>query len=699
MLKTSIFSLILIIIAFPSCSQQPSMTTNHLVHETSPYLLQHAHNPVDWYPWGNEAWEKAKQENKLVLVSIGYSSCHWCHVMERESFEDSATAKLMNENYVCIKVDREERPDIDQVYMNAVQLMTGKGGWPLNCFTLPDGRPIYGGTYFPNEAWKEVLVKLHDFYKTNPDTAKQYADELVKGIHQSEPFKIKSTEPKFSSEVLTGMVDNWKKSFDSKEGGPNRAPKFPMPNNYEFLLRYYYFTKDESIQNHVLLTLDKMAFGGVYDQLGGGFARYSTDAQWKVPHFEKMLYDNAQLVTLYSNAYQLTHKKLYKDVVYETLVFIEREMTYEAGGFFSALDADSEGEEGKYYVWKKEELEKLLGEKAKIFFEYFNVNKNGLWEHGNYILLRKETDEEVAKKFSVSVDELLRIISESKKILLAEREKRIRPGLDDKIITSWNAMMIQAYCNAFDVFGEKKFLDAAQKAAEFILKNSSQKDGGIQHHTHPKILSGKPEKESQGFLEDYSFLSEALIALYQSSLDERWLNEAKRLSDYAVKNFYDEQSGMFYYTSKLSAKLISRQKEIMDNVTPSSNSSMARVLFELSLYFEEKNFRKISQRMLNNVMDDMAGYGPYYSNWGILLLNEVFPFHEVAIAGKSAREKLQELNRYYIPNKIIAGSESVSSLVLLQDRFVNGNTMIYICQNNVCKLPVERVSDAVKQLK
>ena len=699
MLKTSVFSLILIAIAFTSCSQQPSMTTNHLIHETSPYLLQHAHNPVNWYPWSDEAWEKAKRENKLVLVSIGYSSCHWCHVMERESFEDSATARMMNENYISIKVDREERPDVDQVYMNAVQIMTGSGGWPLNCFTLPDGRPIYGGTYFPNESWKEVLVKLNDFYKSNPDKAKQYAEELVRGIHQSEPFKIKSTEPKFSPGVLTQMVDNWKKSFDAKEGGPNRAPKFPMPNNYEFQLRYYHATKDESVLNHVLLTLDKMAFGGIYDQLGGGFARYSTDALWKVPHFEKMLYDNAQLVSLYTYAYQLTRKDLYKNIVYETLGFIEREMTSADGGFYSALDADSEGEEGKYYVWKKEELERHLGEKAKIFFEYFNVNQTGLWEHGNYILLRKETDEEIARKLDVSVDELRRIISESKKMLLKEREKRIRPGLDDKIITSWNAMMLKAYCAAYDVFGEKKFLDAALKAANFILKSSVQKDGGIQHHTHPKMLSDKLKKENPGFLDDYSFLSEALIALYQSSLDERWLNEAKRLTDYAVKNFYDEPSGMFHYTSALSPQLISRQKEIMDNVIPSSNSSMTRVLFELSLYFEEKNFKKISQRMLNNIVDDLEGYGAYYSNWAIRLLYEVYPFHEVAIAGKDAQEKLRELNRPYLPNKIIAASESASSLLLLQDRFVNGRTMIYICQNNVCKLPVTQVSDALKQMK
>ncbi|HLG35421.1 MAG TPA: thioredoxin domain-containing protein, partial [Bacteroidia bacterium] len=549
-----------------------------------------------------------------------------------------------------------------------------------------------------------VLVKLHDFYKNEPDKAKKYAEELIQGINQSEPFKVVSSEPKFSPGVLKEMVDNWKESFDTKEGGPNRSPKFPMPNNYEFLLRYYYATKDESALNHVLLTLDKMAFGGIYDQLGGGFSRYSTDSLWKAPHFEKMLYDNAQLVTLYSYAYQLTRKELYKNVVYETLGFIEREMTSSDGGFFSALDADSEGEEGKYYVWKKEEIEKLLGKKSKLFFEYYNVNQIGLWEDGNYILLRKKSDQEIAKEFSISVDELKKNISDSKTILLKERAKRIRPGLDDKIITSWNALMIKANCNAYDVFGEKKFLDAAVKTSGFVLKNNSLADGSLIHSSSLRqrnLPSPKGERlgvrAGIGFLEDYSSLSEALISLYQSTMNERWLNEAKRLSDYAIKNFHDEQTGMFHFAA--THELISRQKEIQDNVIPSSNSSMARALFELSFYFDDKNYRKISQRMLNNVKDDMANYGSSYSNWGILMLNEVYPFYEVAVAGKDADQKLSELNQKFIPNKIIAAGETASTLPLLQDRFVNGKTLIYVCENSVCKLPVEKTENAVKLMK
>ena len=485
-----------------------------------------------------------------------------------------------------------------------------------------------------------------------------------------------------------------------------------MPNNYEFLLRYYYATKDESALKHVLLTLNKMAFGGIYDQIGGGFARYSTDSLWKAPHFEKMLYDNAQIVTLYSYAYQFTRKELYKDVVYETLEFIEREMKSVDGGFFSALDADSEGEEGKFYVWKKEVIEKMLGNKAKIFSEYFNVNQTGLWEHGNYILLRKKSDEEIAKQFSVSVEEFRKIISESKQILLKERDKRIRPGLDDKILTSWNALMIKAYCNAYDVFGEKKFLDAALTAANYLLKNNSRPDKSLFHSSTLRANSlpspsGEVTPEDGparrglgvrlGFLEDYSFLTEAFISLYQSSLDEKWLNEAKGIADYAIKNFHDEQTGMFHFTA--TDELVSRQKEIQDNVIPSSNSSIARALFELSFYFDEKNYRKISQRMLNNVQQDMPGYGSSYSNWGILMLHETHPFYEVAVAGKDAREKIRALNKNYIPNKLIAASETMSTLSLLQNRFVDNKTLIYVCENNHCKLPVEKVEDALSLMK
>jgi uncharacterized protein YyaL (SSP411 family) len=668
--------------------------SNQLIHESSPYLLQHAHNPVNWYPWNDEAWAKAKKENKLVLISIGYSSCHWCHVMEHESFENDSTAKIMNDHFVCIKVDREERPDVDQVYMAAVQLMTGGGGWPLNCFCLPDGRPIYGGTYFPNASWNDLLVKLEEFYRLNKEKAEQYADELTQGIHHMETVKLNISEKKIETEYLKKIVDEWKKQFDNVEGGPSRAPKFPLPNNYEFLLHYYHETKDESILKHIELTLEKMAYGGIYDQVGGGFARYSTDTLWKVPHFEKMLYDNAQLVSLYSHAYQLTKNELYKDIVYETLEFISREMTSGEGTFYSALDADSEGEEGKYYVWKKDEVEKLLGDKSKIFSEYYNVNEKGYWEHDNYILLRKENAKTIAEKNNLTIEQFNNLISGSKNILLKEREKRIHPGLDDKQLTSWNALMIKGYCDAYDVFNEEKFLDAAKKCANVILAKVKRNDGGLNH----SLKNGKAT--INGYLEDYSFSIEALIALYQSTFDETWLNEAKQLADYSTQHFYDKETCMFFFTSDLDAALIARKKEIHDNVIPSSNSSMAKGLFTLGIYFDEKKYQDIALQMLNNIKDDMERYASSYSNWGILYLNCSAPFNEIVISGNDALQKRTEFNQHYIPNKILAGSiNGKSQLSLLEQRHNENKTLIYVCENKTCKLPVATVEEALGLLK
>jgi len=690
-----------IYLVFTSCQQpgsQPMNTTrhhNHLLNESSPYLKQHAYNPVDWYSWNDEVWKKAKKEDKLVLVSIGYSSCHWCHVMERESFENDSTAALMNEHFICIKVDREERPDVDQVYMTAVQLMTGSGGWPLNCFCLPDGRPIYGGTYFPNATWNELLIKLAEFYAGNKIQAEQYAAELTQGIRQSEFSEPAPGQPRFELDSLQKTVANWKLYFDEVEGGANRAPKFPLPNNYDFLLHYYAQTKDESVLNHVKLTLDKMAYGGIYDQVGGGFARYSTDSLWKVPHFEKMLYDNAQLVSLYAHAWQLTKSDLYKSVVTETLDFMEREMTSPEGGFFSALDADSEGEEGKYYIWSEEELKKLLGDRFPVFSDAYNVNKTGNWEKGHYILLRKVSEKTLAEKHKMSEADLHRVLSESKKILLEERSKRVKPGLDDKQLTSWNALMIKAYADAYAAFGKAEYLEAATRCAHLFLARAKMQDGGLLHQLHKTTSGGQA-----AFLDDYSFMMEALIALYQSTFDEKWLHEARNLADYTLRHFFDATSGMFYYTSGLDAPLITRKKEINDNVIPSSNSSMAKALFYLAVYFEEEKYSSISARMLHNVQDGMPAYGSGYSNWGILFLHYTAPFHELVIAGKDAAQKRMELNQHYLPNKLLAGSaDGTSKLGLLEQRFTVDKTFIYVCENKTCKLPSESVEQTLNFLK
>jgi uncharacterized protein YyaL (SSP411 family) len=668
--------------------------TNSLVNETSPYLLQHAHNPVNWYPWSKEILEKAQKEDKMILVSVGYSACHWCHVMEHESFEDEKVAAIMNDNFICIKVDREERPDIDQVYMLAVQLMTGHGGWPLNCFALPDGRPVYGGTYFPKSQWINILLNLTDVYNNEKDKALEYAERLTEGVKLAELVKTRD-EDTLSPGILKRCYENWKLRFDNIEGGPDKAPKFPLPNNYEFLLHYAQFTdnKDE-VMSHVNLTLKKMAYGGIYDQVGGGFSRYSVDHYWKVPHFEKMLYDNGQLVSLYSNAFTATGDQLYKDVVFETLEFVDRELTSPEGGFYAALDADSEGVEGKYYVWTKAELEKILGKGFDLFAAYYNVNDRGFWEHDNYILLRHDDDKKIAKQFNISEEELRSVIAASKETLLKIREQRIRPGLDNKILTSWNAIMLKGFVDAYNSFVEISFLERAQKNADFLLKNAWT--GKKLKHL---AIAGADPKKQQGFLEDYAFLIEALIALYQATRQEYYLETARELMIVCMENFQDPASGMFYFTSKEEDQLITKKMELSDNVIPSSNSSIAKSLFYLGHYFEKEDYIQLSRKMLNNVLEELENYGAGYSNWAILLLHFVYSFNELAIVGKSVDEKYLALRKHYLPNVIFAGSAEESTLPLLNNRYVKNQTLIYVCSDKTCLQPVSDVDDAIDLLK
>ena len=666
--------------------------TNNLINETSPYLIQHAHNPVNWYAWGDEALAKAKAENKLLLISVGYSACHWCHVMEHESFEDEEVAKIMNDNFICIKVDREERPDIDQIYMNAVQLMTGRGGWPLNCFALPTGEPFYGGTYFRKDQWVQLLNNVANEYKVAPEKVNEYAQKLTEGIKSSEMLPMVKDQTPFSMDALTSGVAKIKKQFDYIEGGGNSAPKFPMPNNYEFLLQYYYHTKDKEILDIVELTLDKMAFGGIYDQIGGGFARYSTDKYWKAPHFEKMLYDNGQLVSLYSQAYQLTKKPLYKHVVYQTLAYTAREMTAKNGAFYSSLDADSEGEEGKFYVWSKEELQTILKDDFDFAKEYYTINATGKWE-GHYILLRKKDNAKIAKQFNISEEEVVTKIDNINATLLKERAIRIRPGLDDKTLTSWNALMLKGYVDAYTVFGEERFLKVAIKNANFIVETQIRKDGGLNHNYKNGVSN------LDGYLEDYSFTTEAFIALYQATFDEKWLTEAKQLTDYAIEHFYDPNTGFFFFTSNNAKGLVARKMELTDNVIPASNSSMAKTLFLLGELYYDKNYTDKSKQMLKNIEAQIPQYISGYSNWGILMLNNVKPFYEVAISGKKAHQRRMKLNANYIPNKLIIGSTKSSSLPLLEMKDVNGMTMIYVCYNKVCQSPVKTVDEALLQIK
>jgi uncharacterized protein YyaL (SSP411 family) len=698
------FSLILIlgvILNTASCNRETTTNdmdsthqhTNHLINETSPYLLQHAHNPVEWYPWGEEALKKAKDENKLLLISIGYSACHWCHVMEHESFEDTVVAKIMNENFVCIKVDREERPDIDQIYMSAVQLMNQRGGWPLNCFATSDGKPFYGGTYFPKDSWMKILEQLNKEYTNNPQKVIDFANKLTQGVQQSELISVNPNPSNFDMEVLDVMVQNWKPRFDTKEGGPNKAPKFPIPNNYQFLLRYYHATKDKEVLDHVLLTLDKMAQGGIYDQIGGGFARYSTDILWKVPHFEKMLYDNAQLVSLYSEAYQLTKKELYKTVVYETIEFVERELMDKSGAFYSALDADSEDEEGKFYVWTKDELKVLLKDDFELFSKYYNINTKGFWEHGNYILLKDKSDADFIAKENITHEALNRKTKTWKALLLKERENRIRPGLDNKSLTSWNALMLKSLTDAYQVFNDDKFLTLAQKNAAFIVSKQLKAEGQLLHN----YKNGT--SNINGFLEDYCFTIEAFLGMYQITFDEEWLHKSNKLAKYATKHFYDEASGMFYFTSDDDKGLIARKMELTDNVIPASNSSMAKALFQLGHYFDNNDYNKKAETMLNTIQSQIGNYGAGYSNWGQLMLNNTQPYYEIAICGKDCQKKKQELNKTYLPNKLLLGSNKESILPLLEGKMVTGETRIYVCVNKACQMPTTSIEDALKQIK
>lgn len=667
--------------------------SNRLKNQSSPYLLQHAENPVDWYPWSDEALEKAKVENKLILVSIGYSACHWCHVMEHESFEDPEVAEIMIRHFVCIKVDREVRPDIDQIYMSAVQLMTGSGGWPLNCFCLPDQRPIYGGTYFRKNDWKSLLENLANFWREKPDEAVAYAVRLTEGVNQTEQLMPVNGDIVFNKSDLEAIFNNWKRTFDLVDGGYNRAPKFPLPNNWQFMLRYAHLMQDDAAHVAVRITLQKMAFGGIYDQIGGGFARYSVDGKWHVPHFEKMLYDNAQLVSLYSEAYQYTPDPIYKNIVYQSLDFVERELTSVENGFYSALDADSEGVEGKFYTFTKDEIKAILKEDEDLFCIYYQITDLGNWEEENTnILMRGMEDSELATQLGLSLDELSDKISKANKKLLAARSERTRPGLDNKILASWNGMMLKAYTDAYRVFGQPEFLAKAKRSADFI--QSKLIDGNEIRRVYSSTNSS--DEWAGAFLDDYAFVIDGLIGLYEVSFDESILFKAKLLTDYSISEFYDTKSGMFFYTPNSAEQLIARKQEIMDNVIPSSNSVMANNLYKLGHFFEEQNYLDISLSMLRNVHPHIKSYGSAYSNWAILLLNNVFGLYEIAITGINSEEKRREMEKYYIPNKILLGGTS-GTLPLLKHKF-DAETKIYVCRNKTCLIPVKEAIDAFKQI-
>ncbi len=667
--------------------------TNQLIHETSPYLLQHAHNPVNWQPWSETLIEEAKASGRLILVSIGYAACHWCHVMEHESFEDEEVAEVMNRHFVCIKVDREERPDVDHYYMSAVQLMGMQGGWPLNVIALPDGRPIWGGTYFPKEVWVKNVQAVATYYRENKEKTEEYGAQLEDSIQRlSLSAGIEDPTP-IDRDLLEQGVEAWKSRFDRKEGGRLGAPKFPMPVNLDFLMYYAWVKNDDVTREFVKTTLEKMARGGIYDQVGGGFARYSVDENWKVPHFEKMLYDNGQLLSTYSKAYQLYKKEEFKWVVYEVVDFMEREMTDESGAFYSSLDADSEGEEGRFYVWKENELKNLLGDDYPLFAACYNANSKGYWEHGNYILLRNSSDEEFAAANGMSPEHLQRLLAKWKYKLLKERSKRVRPGLDDKTLTSWNALAIQGLVDAYNTFREVRFLELALQNARFIRESQLMSDGKLWH-------SWKKGKSTiDGFLEDYSLVIQAFLSLFETTGDASWAESADQMMTYVNNHFYDKERGLFYFSDKQASTSIANHFQNEDNVIPASNSVMANNLHRMYLLFGRPEYQAMIPRMLPYIVPNFTRYPMAYANWGMLMLKLTEPYFEVAVCGINSNILLKEMKKDYRPNVLWAHCNTDSQVPLLKDRFVKGDDLIYVCREGACQLPVSSSEEALKLLK
>ncbi len=702
MMKSFLFFFFLCFTFLGSCQKKTSIPaeqkyTNALIKESSPYLLQHAHNPVAWQAWDTTPLTQAKKENKLMIVSIGYAACHWCHVMEHESFEDPKVAEVMNTNFIPIKVDREERPDVDEVYMTAIQLMTGSGGWPLNVITLPDGRPIWGGTYFPKGDWVEALQQIATLYQKDPERLIAYADKLEQGIKTTSLIKTNPEAINYTPKFVAQAVDIWSTHFDHKKGGTQHVPKFMMPANYNFLLRYAHQTKDDQLMQYVLQTLDQISFGGVYDHLGGGFSRYSTDNKWHIPHFEKMLYDNAQLVSLYAKAYQITKKPWYKEVVYQTLDFVAKDLTTSEGAFYSSLDADSmtadeKLEEGAFYVWTKKELKKILQDEYELFSLYYNVNGYGFWEHDRYVLIRKQKDLDFRKAHALTIPQLQHKKQHWQHVLLIARAKRATPRLDDKTLTSWNALMAKGYIDAYKAFGEDRFLQAALRNATFI-KNHQLKEGTLFHN----YKNGK--STINGYLEDYATVIDAYIELYQVTLDLDWLQLANTLTQYTITHFYNPSQQLFYFTSSLDAPLVTRTIAYRDNVIPASNSIMAKNMFLLYHYTANTAYLEMSQQMLHTIQPKIASYPSGYGNWLDLMLNFSHDFYEVAILGSTAHSKVKEFNSYYIPNVLLAGSNTPSNEPLLDERFVSNETLYYVCVNNSCKYPQKKIKKVLDILK
>jgi uncharacterized protein YyaL (SSP411 family) len=662
---------------------------NHLANETSPYLLQHVNNPVDWYPWGEEALQKAQEENKPILLSIGYSSCHWCHVMAHESFENQAVADIMNEHFVNIKLDREERPDIDNIYMDAVQMMGLRGGWPLNVFLTPDQKPFYGGTYFPPEQWKRLLISVADAYQNKYDQIYESASKFALGLQQSEAEKygLNGIQTKITPSDLEETVNKIKSGFDQNWGGLDKAPKFPMPAIWNFLLTYSQINNDPELDEHLTFTLDKIAAGGIYDHVGGGFARYSVDGEWHVPHFEKMLYDNGQLLSLYANAFKKYQKPEYFTTIIGIAEWLEREMLTSEGGFYSALDADSEGEEGKFYVWDYEEVRSLAGKDLSIIAEYFDISPSGNWENGVNVFRKLESDQELAEELNMSIDDLNTIIDNFKQKALSYRNERIKPGLDSKILAGWNALTLSGLCKAYQATGDGIFENLAKQNAIFI------KEKLINNHHLIRTYG----KSTEGFLEDYSAVIQGFIVYYETFFDEDFLKEAIALTETTMNQFFDQQENLFYFNSQESHELIARKKEIFDNVIPASNSIMAENLYRIGIMTDNEEMITTAENMVAQMNKLIKTDGEFLSNWANISLKMIHPLAEIILVGSDAKNMAINLQKISIPNSIIMATKNTSDFPLFQHKSaIKNRTTIYVCFEKTCQKPVHTLQEAIK---
>jgi uncharacterized protein len=680
--------------------QSPKKHTNSLINETSPYLLQHAHNPVDWHAWNEAALQKAKDEDKPILLSIGYSACHWCHVMEHESFEDEQTAAIMNDNFINIKVDMEERPDLDKIYMNFVQLSTGSGGWPMTVFLTPDGRPFFGGTYFPPTprynmpSFQQILLSITNAWDEKRDEILHSANDIVGEIRRVGLMETAGETP--SEDLSETAFQSFVRNFDAKNGGFGGAPKFPAPMALEFLLSFYRRTGNENALRMVLHTCNRMAFGGIYDQLGGGFHRYTVDAIWLTPHFEKMLYDNAQLTRVYLHLYQITKDEFYKKIAVETLAYVKREMTDVKGGFYTAQDADSEGVEGKFFVWTPAEVTEILGERdAPPFLFYYDISEDGNFEEKN-ILNVKNPIAETAEVFDLSEEELKESLERGKEKLFAAREKRIKPFRDEKVLTAWNGLMLKAFAEAAGILDSEEYLDIARRNADFLLENL-QTDGRL-------LRTWKDgEAKLNAYLEDYANFADGLFALYEVSGEVKYLREAKRLADAMIEHFWDEDGGGFYFTSNDHEELLIRSKDYNDNATPSGNSAAADVLLKLAKVFGEEKYERTATAVLRLVTPQIRRYPSAFGRSLDVLEFFLGRVREIVIIGERGNDLERYVFENFIPNKVLVLTEEAQEnedfIPLLENRSkLEGKPTAYVCENFTCRRPVDTIESLQAQL-